>query len=156
MTLWDRFFTRWWFITTWWQSLTSTGRQVRVVAYVDIVFLLAHQRQALEAAGELYGSLQEVGIEVNQAESMVFCPCGGGCNPRVNSVRVDAVKLGVKGNLLLLRARASEKPDTNQTHQNRKDHTSYGPTGGNQTTTRTLGRREDHPRPGPTTTSHHN
>ena len=30
---------------------------VRVVAYADNVFLLAHQRQALEAAGELCGSL---------------------------------------------------------------------------------------------------
>ena len=59
---------------------------VRVVAYADNVFLLAHQWQALEAAGELCGSLQEVGIKVNQAESMVFCPGGGGCNPRVNSV----------------------------------------------------------------------
>ena len=39
---------------------------------------------------------------------------------------------GGKGNLLLPRARASEKPDTNQTHQNQKDHTSYGPTIGNQ------------------------
>ena len=64
--------------------------------------------------------------------------------------------LGGKGNLLLPRARASEKPDTNQTHLNRKDHTSDGPTGGNQTTTRTLGRGEGHPLPGPTTTSHHN
>ena len=63
---------------------------------------------------------------------------------------------GGKGNLLLPRARASEKPDTNQTHLNRKDHTSYGPTGGNQTTTRTLSRGEGHPQPGPTTTSHHN
>ena len=51
---------------------------------------------------------------------------------------------GGKGNLLLPRARASEKPDTNQTHLNRKDHTSYGPIGGNQTTTRTLGRGEGH------------
>ena len=35
---------------------------VRVVAYANNVFLLAHQRQVLEAAGELCGSLQEVGI----------------------------------------------------------------------------------------------
>ena len=35
--------------------------------------------------------------------------------------------LGGKGNLLLPRARASEKPDTNQTNLNRKDHTSYKP-----------------------------
>ena len=70
---------------------------VRVVAYADNVFLLAHQRQALEAAGELCGSLQGVGIEVNQAESMVFCPGGGGCNPRVNLVRGDAVVLSQGG-----------------------------------------------------------
>ena len=41
---------------------------VQVVAYADSVFILVHQRQALEAAGELCGSLQEVGIKVNQAE----------------------------------------------------------------------------------------
>ena len=70
---------------------------VQVVAYADNVFLLAHQRQALEAAGELCGSLQEVGMEVNQAESMVFCPGGGGCNPRVDSVRGDAVVLSQGG-----------------------------------------------------------
>ena len=33
--------------------------------------------------------------------------------------------LGGKGNLLLPRALASEKPDTNQTHPNQKDHTSF-------------------------------
>ena len=38
-----------------------------------------------------------VGIEVNQAESMVFCPGGGGCNPRVNLVREDAVLLSQGG-----------------------------------------------------------
>ena len=38
-----------------------------------------------------------VGIEVNQAESMVFCPGGGGCNPRVNLVRGDAVVLSQGG-----------------------------------------------------------
>ena len=36
--------------------------QVQVVAYADNVFLLEHQLQALEAAGELCGSLQGVGI----------------------------------------------------------------------------------------------
>ena len=70
---------------------------VRVVAYADNVFLLAHQWQALEAAGELCGSLQEAGIKVNQAESMVFCPGDGSCNPRVNSVRGDAVVLSQGG-----------------------------------------------------------
>ena len=38
-----------------------------------------------------------VGIEVNQAESMFFCPGGGGCNPRVNSVWGDAVVLSQGG-----------------------------------------------------------
>ena len=62
--------------------------------YANNVFLLEHHQQALEAAGELCGSsLQAVGIKVNQAEPMVYCPGGGGCNPRVNSVRRDAVVL---------------------------------------------------------------
>ena len=43
------------------------------------------------------GCLQEVGIEVNQAESMVFCPGGGGCNPRVYLVRAEAVVLSQGG-----------------------------------------------------------
>ena len=60
---------------------------VQVVAYADNLFLLAHQLQALEAAGELCGSLQGFGIEVNQAELMVFA----------NLVRGDAVVLSQGG-----------------------------------------------------------
>ena len=75
---------------------------VQVVAYANNVFILEHQLQALEVAGELCGSLQEVGIEVNQVESMVFCPGDGGCNPRVNSVRGDAVVLSQGGAMISL------------------------------------------------------
>ena len=65
-------------------------------------------------------------------------------------------EMGGEGQFITSKGASKRKPDTNQTNRNRKDHTSRGPTGGNQTTTRTLGRGKGHPRPRPTTTSHHN
>ena len=63
---------------------------------------------------------------------------------------------GGEGQYITSKGASKRKTDTNQTNLNQKDHTSWGPTGGNQTTTRTLGRGDGHPLPGPTTTSHHN
>ena len=64
--------------------------------------------------------------------------------------KLEDLKVKREGRAINISKGASkQKPDTNQTYLNRKDHTSCGPTGGNQTTTRTLGREEGHPQPGP-------
>ena len=70
--------------------------------------------------------------------------------------RIPEERGGGKGQFITSKGTSKRKPDTNQTYLNQKDHTSCGPTGGNQTTTRTQGQGGGHPRPGPTTSSHHN
>ena len=48
--------------------------------------------------------------------------------------------LGGEGKFITSKGTSKRKPGTNQTYLNRKGHTSCGPIGGNQTTTRTRGR----------------